>query len=146
MRSSVFFDGAEAGRKVSRFWVLLSLAAVIAAAGVTNVTARLLIGDILEMAAKSEADAEMIVIGKRGEAADFARGHLGSNLERVVRGAPVGLNAAVGVRYQLGPTLVLDAGASMALDDSTGLELSYSGQIASDAWDQGLKLTLTVAF
>jgi nucleotide-binding universal stress UspA family protein len=27
----------------------------------------------------------MLVIGKRGEAADFARGHLGSNLERIVR-------------------------------------------------------------
>jgi len=30
-------------------------------------------------------DADVIVIGKRGEAADFASGHLGSNLERVVR-------------------------------------------------------------
>jgi nucleotide-binding universal stress UspA family protein len=29
----------------------------------------------------------MIVVGKRGEAADFARGHLGSNLERIVRAA-----------------------------------------------------------
>jgi nucleotide-binding universal stress UspA family protein len=27
----------------------------------------------------------VIVIGKRGEAADFAKGHLGSNLERIVR-------------------------------------------------------------
>jgi nucleotide-binding universal stress UspA family protein len=27
----------------------------------------------------------MILIGKRGEAADFARGHLGSNLERIAR-------------------------------------------------------------
>ena len=27
----------------------------------------------------------MIVIGKRGEAADFAKMHLGSNLERLIR-------------------------------------------------------------
>ena len=32
-----------------------------------------------------EAEARLIVIGKRGEHADFAKGHLGSNLERVVR-------------------------------------------------------------
>ena len=30
MRSAVFFEGAEAGRKLSRFWILLVLAAVIA--------------------------------------------------------------------------------------------------------------------
>ncbi|MEP0708003.1 MAG: universal stress protein [Parvibaculum sp.] len=65
--------------------ILEDARAVIAAAGVTNVTARLLIGDILEMAAESEADAEMIVIGKRGEAADFTGLHLGSNIERIVR-------------------------------------------------------------
>ncbi|MDZ7907100.1 MAG: universal stress protein [Gemmobacter sp.] len=35
--------------------------------------------------AEVEADARVIVIGKRGEAADFAKGHLGSNLERIVR-------------------------------------------------------------
>ncbi len=32
-----------------------------------------------------EGDADLIVIGKRGEAAAFAQQHLGSNLERVVR-------------------------------------------------------------
>lgn len=32
-----------------------------------------------------EADADLVVIGKRGEHADFAKLHLGSNLERVVR-------------------------------------------------------------
>lgn len=32
-----------------------------------------------------EADTRLFVLGKRGEHADFARGHLGSNLERVVR-------------------------------------------------------------
>lgn len=32
-----------------------------------------------------EAEAAMVVIGKRGEGADFAKLHLGSNLERIAR-------------------------------------------------------------
>ncbi|MFN3616176.1 MAG: universal stress protein, partial [Rubrimonas sp.] len=42
-------------------------------------------GDLLEEFETREADAALVVIGKRGEAADFARLHLGSNLERIVR-------------------------------------------------------------
>jgi len=53
--------------------------------GVTDVTTRLRHGDIVEAVADVEAEARVILIGKRGEAADFARGHLGSNLERIVR-------------------------------------------------------------
>jgi nucleotide-binding universal stress UspA family protein len=44
-------------------------------------------GDLIEAVSQKEGDAEMILIGKRGEAADFAKGHLGSNLERIVRTA-----------------------------------------------------------
>ena len=32
-----------------------------------------------------EATADLIMLGKRGEAAEFASGHLGANLERIVR-------------------------------------------------------------
>ncbi|MEL6939330.1 MAG: universal stress protein [Cyanobacteria bacterium J06598_1] len=32
-----------------------------------------------------EADADMVVLGKRGEAAEFASDHLGANIERIVR-------------------------------------------------------------
>jgi nucleotide-binding universal stress UspA family protein len=53
--------------------------------GVGPVTTRLRIGDIVETVAECEADADMVVIGKRGEAADFAKLHLGSNLERIAR-------------------------------------------------------------
>ena len=42
-------------------------------------------GDLVETVQEFEAEADLIVIGKRGEAADFATLHLGSNLERVVR-------------------------------------------------------------
>jgi nucleotide-binding universal stress UspA family protein len=55
------------------------------AAGIGNVTARLRIGDIAEEVSEYEADTDMIVIGKRGDAADFAMLDLGSNLERIVR-------------------------------------------------------------
>ncbi len=59
--------------------------ALLAKSGVTEVTTRLRHGDIVEAVADFEADARVILIGKRGEAADFAKGHLGSNLERIVR-------------------------------------------------------------
>lgn len=59
--------------------------AVVEAAGAGPVTTRLRIADIVETTAEAEADADMLVIGKRGEAADFARLHLGSNIERIVR-------------------------------------------------------------
>ncbi len=58
---------------------------ILMARGLDRVSTRLRIGDIVETVAEAEADAEMVVIGKRGEAADFARLHLGSNLERIVR-------------------------------------------------------------
>jgi nucleotide-binding universal stress UspA family protein len=53
--------------------------------GISEVTTRLRTGDIVETLADVEADADLVVIGKRGEAADFAKLHLGSNLERIVR-------------------------------------------------------------
>ena len=42
-------------------------------------------GVLVEALLDVEQDTRLIVIGKRGEHADFAKGHLGSNLERVVR-------------------------------------------------------------
>jgi nucleotide-binding universal stress UspA family protein len=57
----------------------------VEASGVEDVRAHLRDGDLLETVAALETDASLVVIGKRGEAADFARGHLGSNLERIVR-------------------------------------------------------------
>lgn len=65
--------------------ILEDAQALLEKAGVTEVTTRLRHGDIVEAVADVEADARVILIGKRGEAADFAKGHLGSNLERIVR-------------------------------------------------------------
>jgi nucleotide-binding universal stress UspA family protein len=69
--------------------ILEDAEAHLAEAGITA-TSRLRLGDLLEEVAEREADAEadMIVIGKRGEAADFAKLHLGSNLERIARTWP----------------------------------------------------------
>ena len=53
--------------------------------GVTGINTRLRHGDVVEAVAEVEGDARVIIVGKRGEDADFAKGHLGSNLERIVR-------------------------------------------------------------
>jgi len=57
----------------------------VAAAGIDRIETRLRREDIVETVQQAETESELIVIGKRGEAADFAKLHLGSNLERVVR-------------------------------------------------------------
>lgn len=59
--------------------------AALKAAGVVPITTKLRRGDLVETVAEIEDETELLVIGKRGEAADFAKLHLGSNLERVVR-------------------------------------------------------------
>ncbi|TVP72959.1 MAG: universal stress protein [Rhodobacteraceae bacterium] len=65
--------------------ILEDARAKLEASGVAEITTRLRHGDIVETVAEIEAEARVIIIGKRGEAADFATGHLGSNLERIVR-------------------------------------------------------------
>lgn len=54
-------------------------------ADVLQVTTRFRHGSFLETVTELEAGADLVVIGKRGESADFAKLHLGSQLERVVR-------------------------------------------------------------
>ncbi len=60
---------------------------IVEDAGISDVSTRMRHGDVVDTLAELERDAVMIVVGKRGEAADFAKGHLGSNLERIVRAA-----------------------------------------------------------
>lgn len=67
--------------------ILEDARAIVDQDGVTEITTRLRHGDIVEAIAEIEDEARVIVIGKRGEAADFAKGHLGANLERIVRAA-----------------------------------------------------------
>lgn len=65
----------------------LEEAAAAVATKNVEVTTTLRHGDLLETLAKRETQVELIVVGKRGQAADFAKLHLGSNLERILRGA-----------------------------------------------------------
>ncbi len=53
--------------------------------GATDVSTMLRHGQLTETMEELESDADLIVIGKRGEASHLNMEHLGSNLERVVR-------------------------------------------------------------
>jgi nucleotide-binding universal stress UspA family protein len=59
--------------------------AIVEQHGEITVSTRLRSGDLIDTVSEREASASMLAIGKRGEAADFAKLHLGSNLERIVR-------------------------------------------------------------
>ena len=54
-------------------------------AGVKTVTSRLRHGSLVEELGQAEQDCDLVVIGKRGEAADFETLRLGSNLEQAIR-------------------------------------------------------------
>jgi nucleotide-binding universal stress UspA family protein len=55
------------------------------AAGIQRVQTEQRHGELVETLEQLEREADLVVIGKRGENADFARLHLGANLERVIR-------------------------------------------------------------
>ncbi len=54
-------------------------------AGISSVTLTQRHGSFVETLEDREPHVELVVVGKRGEHADFAKGHLGSNLEDLVR-------------------------------------------------------------
>ncbi|MCC5965048.1 MAG: universal stress protein [Natronohydrobacter sp.] len=81
----------------------------------TQITTRLRHGDIVETVAEIEDQARVIVIGKRGEAADFATGHLGSNLERIVRSARKPVQVASRAFHPIQKVLVAFDGGTSAL-------------------------------
>lgn len=67
-------------------WLVLDEAkSRLETAGVPDVTQALRHGDLVPTLHEREDGAAYVVVGKRGEAADFAKLHLGSNLERIVR-------------------------------------------------------------
>lgn len=76
---------------------------------------RLRTGDLLEAVREVEDEARVLIIGKRGEHADFAKRHLGSNLERVARAAhrPV-LVAARAFKQPERALIAFDTGPSVA--------------------------------
>ncbi|MFP4520420.1 MAG: universal stress protein [Oceanicaulis sp.] len=82
-------------------------------AGAVDVHTRLRTGEVLDAVKDFEAGSRLLVVGKRGEHADFAAGHLGSNLERVVRAAhrPV-LVASRAFKQPSHAVIAFDGGAS----------------------------------
>lgn len=65
--------------------ILEDAKALITGDGDIEVETRLRQGDLVETVTAKEETGDMIVVGKRGEAAGHAMEHLGSNLERIVR-------------------------------------------------------------
>lgn len=57
----------------------------VRAEGITDIVTRLRHSSLVEAVLDEETDASLVVLGKRGEAADFARGHIGGSVEQVVR-------------------------------------------------------------
>ena len=95
--------------------ILEDARAILEQAGVNEITTRLRHGDIVETVAEVEHDARVILIGKRGEAADFARGHLGSNLERIVRASRKPVFVASRAFRPIGKVLVAYDGGTSAM-------------------------------
>ncbi|MFD1912490.1 universal stress protein [Halodurantibacterium flavum] len=88
---------------------------ILQAENVGTVRAHLRKGDILDAVRDVEPDLRAIVIGKRGEAADFAAGHLGSNLERIVRTSKVPVFVASRAFRPISKVLVAYDGSPSAM-------------------------------
>lgn len=65
--------------------ILEDAATQLRAAGIQQIVADQKHGRLSDSIDNYERDADLVVIGKRGNHADFAAGHIGHNLERVVR-------------------------------------------------------------
>jgi nucleotide-binding universal stress UspA family protein len=86
LRELTELDAARGKLALRRARALLATAeARLRAAGVAEVVTTQRHGALVDTIGEFEAEADLLVVGKRGEAADFAVGHLGANLERVLR-------------------------------------------------------------
>ncbi|MBD2345145.1 universal stress protein [Anabaena subtropica] len=65
--------------------ILQNAAEVLKAEGVADFNLINKTGFLVDCFQEFEANSDLIVLGKRGEAADFASGHLGANVDRIVR-------------------------------------------------------------
>lgn len=108
-------DEQRAKLSLTRGRAILEDAKALLDAADVKATEHLRHGDLIEAISEKESDAEMILIGKRGEAADFAKGHLGSNLERVVRTATKPLFIASRAFRPIGKVLIAYDGSASAM-------------------------------
>lgn len=95
--------------------ILEDARAIVDQDGVSDITTRLRRGDVVEAIGEIEGAASLIVVGKRGEAADFAKGHLGSNLERIVRTAKRPVFVASRAFTPIGRVLIAYDGSRLAM-------------------------------
>lgn len=86
-------------------------------------------GDLLDSVRELESDIRAITIGKRGEGADFAAGHLGSNLERIVRTSKVPVFVASRKFRQISKVLVAYDGSATA---KTAIERMSTSPVFAD--------------
>lgn len=98
MRDAVFFEGPETSQKLSRFWILLVLAAIIASAGVVADSTATVIGAMIIAPLMVPIQGTMlsVVIGDR------------VNLARSVGLVLAGAATAIAIGYLLGVTVVND--------------------------------------
>ncbi len=83
----VALDEARARLAQTRGRAILAAAGRhFAEAGLADVVTEHRHGSLVDAIEEHANDVDLVVIGKRGESADFARMHLGANLERVIRG------------------------------------------------------------
>ena len=82
----VELEAAQAKIAVKRGEAILEDAeAQLREAGIEHIRADQKHGKLSDSIGSYESDADLVVIGKRGNNADFEKGHLGTNLERVIR-------------------------------------------------------------
>ena len=105
---------AKLGQKRGRA-ILLDAERRLTAAGVGNVRTRLRHGEITETVQALESESDLLVMGKRGEAADFDTLHLGSNLERVIRSTRKPVLVSARAFREVGRFLVAFDGGPSAL-------------------------------
>ncbi|WP_156109661.1 DUF389 domain-containing protein [Cryobacterium sp. MLB-32] len=98
MRASVFFDGPRAGERVTRFWILLVLSSIIAAAGVAADSTATVIGAMIVAPLLLPIQATMLatVLGDRG------------NLTRSIALVLTGAAVAIGIAVVLGLIVPVD--------------------------------------
>lgn len=86
MNELVEMEAAETRLRVERGRMLLAAAEQrLRDHGAFDVRALHRHGGIIETILEREQDARVVIIGKRGDAHEFAQDHIGSNIERVVR-------------------------------------------------------------
>lgn len=102
MRDSVFFDGPDVGARISRFWILLTLASIIAAAGVVADSTATVIGAMIVAPLMTPILGTMlaVVLGDR------------ANLLRSVALVVGGAAAAIAIGYVVGVLVTNDVVAA----------------------------------